>query len=466
MSASASSIDRHGGYPAGQLVNRLVAAGSELGSQLDRWHKHSLREYLAAVVAPAHGVNDHRLRLAHALERYLCARGDHALVDAACDHLLSVGVIQQADHSNLLLDSETFLNNFLFFIACRETGLRIMLTSQCSTVSCLWKRRPLAGPVFLRTRGMTVKLFPLSKRRLKLSTFCCLPGPSEMTIEPVDQRNVSGLLDDQFLALVAGRKIADAPRGYREINDRIWTMLDLTDRIRRVAVDEAMASECIASHIMEPTSPVYRLIFEPAVRDCFLAVKRELVKARDNLVVNHATPDFFWIRGDTHLRKVVLRGKGRSGALVTASDGALLPVDYEPRAMASALRSGILYGDRVLAYVVRCLLPGVVAVGGTSQQDYVNLYRRVLIETDRRVSFLDRADRTLLERKKLSRLGGMPLVELDSGGTDLIAHLSPCTRLDALERAYLDKPVHDTIGGLRCAAYLEEALVRAGVVDT
>jgi hypothetical protein len=441
------------------FARRLAAAGSELGRQIERWSRHSLRRYLASLVPSSDAApNAHRLRLAAALEHYLEARGDRR-AERAATALLARPVIQQADHSNLLLDGETFLNNFLFHLACREAGATVALHSQCSTVSCLWKRGPVAGPVFLHTRGAILSVFPLSRRAFKTTTFCCLPqlplSFGHLAGEPLDPAA------DPVLGPLLGRMLGDAPRGFRRCNEEIWRQLDLDHGIERIAVDESLVSECAARHLEDPGSPVFRLLFEPAVRDRFRAVKRELVGAADNFAVNHASPDFLWLRDGSRLRKVVFCGAGEGAVPVTASDRRPLPFPFTPREVAAGLRAGRLYCDRLLAYTVRCLLPGVVAVGGTSQQDYVALYSRALLETHRQTPFLEATDAIRVGSPGLSRLGGMALLELDPGAAALLARLGPGLRLGQLEEAHLDRPLGETIGSLACAGYLEPKLARA-----
>ncbi len=159
-------------YPASAVVHRLAAAGSDLGEQLERALDRPLRTYLGALIPEAEPTyNEHRLRLVRAVERYLRAHGERD-VDTVCDHLLRIPVIEQADHSNLLLDHETFLHNLLFHWASREAGARIALVNQCSTVSCLSRRTPVLGPTFLRTRGALLGVLPVAKKTLKDSTFC------------------------------------------------------------------------------------------------------------------------------------------------------------------------------------------------------------------------------------------------------------------------------------------------------
>lgn len=444
-------------YQASALVRRLAAAGSDLGVQLERVLDLPLRQYLRSLVPePETQANEHRLRLARAVEAYLVRHGDPD-VDAVCDQLLRVPVIQQADHANLLLEPETFLHNYLFHLAAREAGARVAVTSQCTTVSCLTRRTPVLGPTFLRTRGALFGVLPLSKTTLKNATFCSLPGPVTMTFDHLDgpPHDVAG---DPVLGSLAGRQAPDAPTAYRRANEDIWRGLDVDHGVRRVAIDESVVSECVAAHLADPGSPVSRLLFDPQVRDAFVRTKRRLVADPTNLTVNRAVPDFLWLRKGPRLHQVELVGTGPDAIWLVESNRSPLPVPMEPVAVAAALRAGVLYADRVLAYLVRCLLPGVVAVGGTSQQDYVRLYRRALLETHAEVPFLDRADLDRIRRTDLSRVGGRALLELRGEAFEAVRTLGPGTRLAQLEERFLDRPVGETIGELRCARYLERAL--------
>ncbi|MFC0530181.1 hypothetical protein [Phytohabitans kaempferiae] len=446
-------------YPAADRVHRLVAGGSQLGAQLARALDVPLRDYLRALVPPPRThANAHLLRLVRAVETYLRGHGDPD-VDATCDHLLRVPVIKQADHSNLLLDAETFLHNYLFHLANREAGTRVAVVNQCSTVSCLVRRAPVLGPTFLRTRGGLFGVFRLSKKTLKDSSFCGLPGPVEMTFDPLEGTR-HDVAADPVLGRLAGLRAPDAPTAYRRANDLIWRDLDLDHSVRRVAIDESVVSECAALHVEDPTSPVSALLFDPVVRDTFLRTKRRLVAEPGNLAVNNASPDFLWLRKGSRLHQVVLVGSGAEAQWTVETSGTPLPVPMEPAAVAAALRAGVLYVDRVLRYLVRCLLPGVVAVGGTSQQDYLALYQRMFVAAHAEAPFLDGADLDRMRDPGLSVASGRVLLEPYAEALELIRHLGPRTRLADLEDAYLDRPVGETIGELRCVRHLERAIDR------
>lgn len=434
------------------LVRRLVDGGSEIGFELERSLDTPLRDYLRSYFpAPQTSYNVHRARLAASVEWYLRDHGERE-VDEICDHLLKVPVIQQADHSNLLLDVEVFLNNWLFHLGGVEAGVKYVLTSQCSTVSCLSRRTPPLGPTFLRSRATLFGVVPLSRTALKGSTFCSLPELMTVTLDVLDGE--WDVASDPVLGPLVGRRLVTPTRGYRECNDEIWRGLSVDHNVRRVQIDEAVAADCVARHLEDPDGPLARLLFDPPVRDAFLAAKRRLVADESNLAVNRAAPDFLWVRRGTRLHQVALEGSGSTARWYVETDGADLPMPVERATIAHALRDGTLYPDRILAYLVRCLLPGVVAVGGSSQQDYLKLYRRMLLDAHEQVPFLDDDLVEQLRSAKLSGLGGRPLVEPIGEAWDAIRFIGPQTDMAGLAAIYLDSPLRETIGKLRCVGHL------------
>ncbi|MBC3843067.1 hypothetical protein GXW82_31420 [Streptacidiphilus sp. 4-A2] len=156
--------EEHEKYPAASFLKRLLLAGSSLGDQLTRALDLPLGTYLDSLV-PTGGpnTNRHRETFAAAVVRHLEGFGTK---DAAAvgEHLLRTPVIQQADHSNLLLDPETFLNNYLFHLAWR--GVRERPPWWCPSV------RPSAA-----SRGATRSAARPSCAPGTRSTGCC-PSPS------------------------------------------------------------------------------------------------------------------------------------------------------------------------------------------------------------------------------------------------------------------------------------------------
>lgn len=421
------------------LLGRLLNAGSEFGRELAGAWDTPLRAHLRTLV-PAK-------RPASAAGRWLrllAGAVAEAAGEDAGDSLLRWPVIQQSDHANLLLDEETWLNNVLFHQAAGDAGMPVAVTSQCTTVVCLSRRVPPTGPVFLATAGGRYDVFGRSRNEYRRSSFCTLAGPVTVELAPVD----SAPLPPGRAAALAGRRFADAPTAYRVLNDELWAGFGVDHRVRRAQIDESTTAEALARHVEHPDSPVRRLLFDPATRAAFLAVKRELVASGDNLVVNRARPDWFWLRVGPRLHPVVHTGRSS----VVETTGLPVPLDLDdPAEVAAALRRGDLHGDRILAYLVRSMLPGAVAVGGSVQQDYTVTYRAMLAAAQEREPFLDPADFAVALDPGLSRLGGRPLVEppADWGGVGVADDPA------ALVADLLDRPVRETAGGLGCAWFYD-----------
>jgi hypothetical protein len=431
------------------LNSRKFILGRVLENSLDM----KLRDYLKSVIVKNKDVNKKYLQyVLESLAHYLFKK-NHQKVEDACAHLENYPVIQQADHSNILLDEETFLNNYLFALGCAEAGVDKMIVSQCSTVSCLSRRDPVAGPIFLRTRGVLYKVFPFSKRFLKDSSFCCIPSPVTLNFEALEGKKHT-IKEDELLSSLNGRQFDSITQCYYTCNNEIWEILGRPAGIERFAVDESMTSEIAAFHILDKASPIHSLIFNAEVRDCFVEIKRNFISSPHNRVINHSAPDFLWFKSGSRLRPVILKGKGLEAALYIENQGTLLPISYTPEAIAQALKDGNLYVDKIIAYLVRCLLPGITAIGGTSQQDYVQHYIEMIIACHEQIPFLDDKDLVRIKSVNLSRLGGAPLLELNDSQKEIIANLNKLTNLKEFSNSFLDLTIEKTIGKLSCAGYL------------
>lgn len=438
---------------ARNLIQRLDQAGFTLAKNLLAKSSWTVRDYLRALVSiPLASQGRYLSYCAQALEHFLVARGCPC-VDVICGHFMKLPIIQQADHSGLLFDREVFLNNFMHALACREAGVHTMITLQCSTVCCLSGRHPITGPTFLRTRNTLLRVFPFSNRQLKNANFCLLPSPLTMLFEPMHRADNQKLKQDQFISHFIGKTFSNAPEAYRICNEKIWNSLN--DTVTAVFTDDALTSEIVALHLSDRTSPIYRMLFDISIRDQFIKIKRQFVASKRNLAINRAAPDFFWYCKGHKLHPVVLIGFGINAYYCLEQTHEPLAFLTKPLDVVQALRSGLLYVDRLISYFARCLLPGVVAIGGTSQQDYVRHYQDIILECHHMMPFLDAVDIEQVERKDLSRLGGNPLLELNPEQESLIATLSPETDLEYFSNTFLDERIGDTIGTFHCASYLD-----------
>jgi len=413
----------------------------------------SLKNYLKKIIPKSlQMTNTHFDFVLSSIARYLdhrCVSIDR--IENTCNHLRDFPVIQQADHSNLLFDMETFLNNYLFSIGSKESGASQIVISQYSTVSCVCSLKPLTGPAYLRTRNNLYKIFPFSKQKLKKSNFCCLSEPLETSFELLDgieQKN------DSMINNLSNRQFASGTEAFWVCNNEIWNNLNSTYIIPRVAIDESVTSELLAMHITDKNSPIRRLLFDIDVRDSFIKRKREFVHSSKNRVMNRSIPDFFWYRHNSMLYPIELRGKNNNAKYYIAEKNIPFPVPYTPDNLASELRNGTLYGDIILSYFARCLLPEITTIGGLSQQEYVEHHRNIFLDTHSCSPFLTKDEVQSLMRDDLSRLGGYPLLELDTQVKKTLSWIDSKTDLDFFINDILPRPIWKTIGNFTCSEYL------------
>jgi len=413
----------------------------------------SLKNYLKKIIPKSlQRTNTHFDYVLSAIAGYLDQRGVSIdIIENTCNHLKAFPVIQQADHSNLLFDMETFLNNYLFSIGSKESGANQILISQYSTVSCVCSLKPLIGPAYLRSRNNLYKIFPYSKQKFKKSNFCCLTDPIETSFELLEG---TALKNDQIINNLSNRTFASGTEAFWVCNNEIWDSLNSKYIIPRVAIDESVTSELLAMHITDKNSPIRKLLFDIDVRDTFLNIKRSFVHSSKNRVMNRPIPDFFWYRHNSMLYPVEIRGNDNHATFYIAEKNIPLSVAYTSDNLSSALRNGTLYGDIILSYFVRCLLPEITTIGGLSQQEYVEHHRNIFLDTHSCCPFLTKEEAQSLMRDDLSQLGGYPLLELNPKVTKVLSWMDSKTDLDTFIDNILPLPVWKTIGDFTCSDYL------------
>jgi hypothetical protein len=439
-------------------VDLLATAGTRIGMDLDAvWH-HRLGDYLARLLSnPPPTMTPHVRKLQEATRTYFAQSGEASGEDWS-EAVLKAPVIQQADHSFLLLDRETFLNNYLFALAADMAGWEKVLTIQCSTVACLSRRSPLRGSPYLDWRGRTYNVFGRSKRSFHNCAFALIPGPVEAVFATLASGSASDAGADLFLAPYVGRQWERADTAYFEMNRDLWRRCSTGLSCTLGIADDRLTAELIALHVEDAESPVHRLIFDLAVRTAFLRHKRTLIATPENISINHPEPDLFWYRepGSTNLRPLLFDGESRdaryrkSGAIVDC------PIQFTPHTVAAAIRDGILFADIILIYIARCLLSGIDAIGGASQQDYVDMFRRILLACDKETGLLSDDERWTVQRPYPSRLGGAILLGPGTTFDHILNTMKPFDNLVPQISDLLNLTVGEAVGSLSSASYIAD----------
>lgn len=443
--------------PGVLFLEKLQQHGSRLAKHFLPAINKSVRQYLTELipynVSPP---NVYFQTFINALHQLLELRNEQD-ADLICQNLTDRPVIQQADHSNLLFDAETFMNNFLFHIAHRENNIPTMTSWQCSTVSCITRLSPLTGPVFLHTRNNLYKVFPFSKRKLTRSTFCALPGPLQMVFENLLPEGNEK--EDHFFKEFRNGIFPDPSSAFRICNDKIWNSLRIPLKTRRIGIDESLSSQIVSRHLSDNYSPVTRLIFDPPVRNTFLQIKRALIASGKYFTANNPAPDLLWFRKGDRLFPIVLKENDNPENFYVDTGSRTFAVSYDRKSLIQALESGNLYPDRFLIYLVRCLLPRIVAAGGTSQQEYLPMYKHLLESIALESDLLDRTELKALCSFNASVLGGYPLVEPNEQYRKFLAFLGPGSDFSPFENSFIDMPLGEAIGKFQCAHYLEKEVI-------
>lgn len=433
---------------------RLAACGSALGLYLQSVCHRSLGQHLDALMLadPPNPSLSFRLCL-ETLFRHLSQKAG-CDAQACCDELRALPVIQQADHASLLLDKETLLNNLLFALGARRAAARSIITVQCSSVSCIAHRSPYRGPPFLHTRNGYYDVFGLSIRTYSRAAFCELTGPVIAKFVPSP---TSASLDrDPLLGPLHGCAWAGPLECFEAVNAELWEALGGMQMPKLTILDDRFSYELVAAHLDTKDSPLYRLVFDPQITRAYLEIRETLSSLPTAREVSATARGYFWVRAGRRFEAVMTEPSSRGivSMIPVSRDRSTFSIDKSE--LPSLIRARKLIPTKMLIYFARCLLPGIRAIGGTSQLDYLTHYRTLLLELQARTSLLDTDDLLNVRRSDLNHLGGAPLLEPDSDLAETLALAQGKTDWGDTFQRFLSRPLRETVGGLHCAGYLIE----------
>jgi hypothetical protein len=440
-------------------LSRLLAAKTRSGATLLEHADRPLVDYLRSIIPArdATPVTPTLELVARVLEKHLRRLDAPAPAQIAADFLRRP-FLQLADNSRVLYDVETFLNNYMSYIACREAHVATLLTQQCSTTKLLSEGAGPVGPAFVELDADVYQVFAESHNVLRVATPSTLRD-AEVSLEPLGHK-VPGYVHpplpsavDQFRGAVFG-SAADAIVG---MNDAIWRNLRMKAKQPLFFFTEELSCDVVAEALRDSGGAVYRMLFDPDVRETFLAKKRKLVGSPPNLVLRDST-DFFTYRDGVRLRPLRIDG----GIFRDAKSGAELELRLDPAALVRALDDRDVFPDLITAYAALVVLPGVTALGGPSQHEYLPVIQSILLETHRENAFMSAAEEANA-RRDLSRLIGPALLELSARQQRVIRLMSEATDFAAFEDDVLSRTVRESAGQLEYFSYFDKLYARAGM---
>lgn len=372
-----------------------------------------------------------------------------------CDSVIQCPVIQQADHSGILLDKEIFLNNLFFSMALSSKNVPYGITVQCSTVKCISARTPLRGPLFVDDGNHQVRLSDITNNQLKSRSFCNLPSPFQLSI--------SGLHDQQsthwkMLRETWNKQIFTcAEDAFICINTALGKQISNSTGTEIVFFDERFTSFLAAKQLFNPQLPISDMIFDAAIRTIILSIKKATIESDENFVLGHDLTDFFYFKSKQKLELLSIENCTTSDELNLRrrSDGEVL-ARVGKRGLAQMLEDGRLYCDRFLGYTVRCFYSGIKALGGTSQQDSVEFYQSILRKSNTQLPFMTTPIENLCFREELTFLAGAPFFDgVEKSQIEMI-HQSSVDKLTKFIELIKTTTVEQLIGHFRSCGYLLE----------
>lgn len=393
-----------------ETLDQLLTLQSALAQQLSEIRKLSLEQAFDRILKqPTKRTIDPFINsFSENLNEYLEKEGRKN--NQLCDAIIQCPVIQQADHSGLLLDKEIFLNNLFFSMALSSKNVPYGITVQCSTVKCISSRMPLRGPLFINDGSDQVRLSDITNNQLKSRSFCNLPSPFQVS--------VSGLYDRQsthwkmFNEAWNKKNFACSEDAFITINTDLGKQIRKNTGTEIFFVDERFTSFLAAKQLLNPQLPISDMIFDAAIRTIILSIKKATIESNRNFVLGHELTDFFYFKSKQKLELLLIENCTTSNEinLRRRSDGEVL-ARVGKRELAQMLEDGRLYCDRFLGYTVRCFYSGIKALGGTSQQDSIELYQNILSKSNTQIPFMTTEMENLCFREELTFLAGAPLFD-------------------------------------------------------
>jgi hypothetical protein len=136
-----------------------------------------------------------------------------------------------------------------------------------------------------------------------------------------------------------------------------------------------------------------------------------------------------------------------------------VPIEFSPDSLHDALIEERLYPDQFLAYFSRCLLPGVAAVGGAVQQDYMQVFRHILLNSHARYPFFTE-EFQIVAGNEHSLLGGAAIIEPSEELKQFLRDLGPHVSFDQMFDSLGSLSLGECMGSLEHLAYWDGIVAR------
>jgi hypothetical protein len=286
-----------------------------------------------------------------------------------------------------------------------------------------------------------------SKNKLKNSNMACLNNCSFIFESLCQNNNLD--LPDILKAIINDSKQPDyAPDMFHRANLLFWDKIKYNKKRELICLDHRFFCDIIAENILKNTPIINAILFDKIKRRSFLSVKEKIIQSEKNLVLRNTT-DFFYLKKGDELIPLKIGGggyfySGRSGKVAFTSNKKL---SLDREIIYEALKSRDLYPDLILSNIFGHILPKIIAIGGTSQLEYLPNIVRILKEF---LAINDISDDFGCENKKIDetdygRLIGPGLIKFTESDREFISRLNSQSDLDEFVNSFCDKKIGDVL---------------------
>lgn len=388
--------------------------------------------------------------------KHYCGEGDNAK-----EQYLAYPVMQFADHSNLLYDQTTFINNFMLQIVSRELGLEYLFSKQCNLLKGISNDKLLVGPALVELENDIYKLFKLSNKFLKKSNIAAIDDVV-LDFQPLGIKDIDkNIILPEFLQSLNGTHFKSASEAYKFSNLKIWAGLKMSNKKKYVPLDENFVSDVFIKYLEQNDSVLAQLLFDADVRKVYLTVKEEILGSKENLVLQNNS-DFFQYKSGTTLKMIKFDQQKEN--MYELESKKVVDFVFNKNEIIQKLKNRELYADLILSYIALGIMPDADLFGGTSQQEYFPIIKKIVLEVNNRTKIFPEDFISQIEKNNNNKFLGAGILELDYNHKHQIMNLSSNTDLDLLENTFINKPLCETIGKLFAYNYFNIIFKRKNVV--
>ncbi|MEK7517622.1 MAG: hypothetical protein AAB583_03665 [Patescibacteria group bacterium] len=378
---------------------------TRLGLLLEEIKDRPIGEYSLGLVSVPHRENSQirssRNLVMKSMDIQLSGQFPKGKVYDILDQYATHPVIQTGDHCELIYDPQTFLNNFIYHMGASRLDLKFLLTQQCSTPRMIQYRNPLIGPGVLKLPEGDYRLVNRSKKSLIRSNVATV-GQVTYTMKPETPGVHTPL--PQILQEMKGTKFQSAVEAFLFTNNLIWNSIKMDRKQNLVLFDESLSSDIVAGMIEDSHHPLRSLLFDPECSRVFREEIDQFAKSPECLMIK-TTTDFFWGKHKEALVALQLSEDGTYLRARIKEQG--FQLEFNPKSIANALRSRVLYPNLFISMLAISIFPGNTVIGGASQYEYAPEVQKILKSTIARLGLLTTSETNDVTVSNLSRMANV-----------------------------------------------------------